>query len=207
MKRQILLLTTFGLTLSLFAQNVNSYYKKGIFTTVVTTPIKASGSSVQTVMYEFMDQYNNNLAALFKWATKSLKLQGEPDDFIIFNIKSHHYDKVANSVKGLMDIDVPFIGKSNKNISYTTRWIRQNDDLQHFKWQYAMPECDKVIDNASADFDIVQKNEDEFLCTFEVKIKLEFPYKMMNMKQYRENLEWRFVKIIANIKEEMERRN
>lgn len=186
---------------------VMSDFKKGEFITTVQVPVNASSEKIHEVMDAFISEYRYDLNKLFGWALVGLKLRGEKDDFIMFNLKSHIYDNASKQINGKMDIDVPFLRKNHSDITYTTSLgKKENTDDKQLYIQYEMIRCEKVISHVDAYFDIRQTEKASADCFFHVKIKLDRPYSLMSMKQYKENLEWRFAKFIANIKEEAEKK-
>lgn len=198
-----LLTTVVGLAAQ--EQSVSTNYKKGEFITTVTMPINASQKRMNEVMNMFISQYNTDLNALFSWALPGLKLRGEKDDFIMFNIKSHTYNKAANLVNGVMDIDVAFLGNDFKDVSYETRLVKKAQ-TQFVEIDYEMIQCEKVINHVDAVFKITPEGENKSLCAFEARVNLDMPYRLMTVKQYKDNIEWRFAKFIANIKREAEKK-
>ena len=184
---------------------VSSKFKGGEFITTVKIPFNASENNIHVTMDRFVSEYKNNLPFLFDWAIEGLKLRGEHDEFIVFNLKSHQYDQASNVVKGIMDIDVPFLNKENKNVKYKTTLQKRTGENGGYWLKYEMIECDKVIDHVDALFDITSTGKSEFICIFEAKIRLALPYRLMNMNQYKKNLEWRFAEFISNLRDEAER--
>lgn len=182
------------------AASVNSDFKKGEFITVVKMPVKASVEEVNKAIGKFTDEYNHNLNGLFGWALKGLELKGEKNDFLMFNLKSHSFNSTEKTVNGVMDINVAFISKDHRDIHYKTKLVKEKSGLS-----YEMMECEKVIDHVNASLSINRLDDNSSECNFEVHIKLQKPYSMMTMKQYRANLEWRFVKFMQNICAEAEK--
>lgn len=184
--------------------NISTVFRNGEFVTRADTTMAASAEAVDKVAARFIDDYNNDLDALFSWALKGLKLQWEEDDFIMFNIRSHKYDAATGTVRGVMDIYVGMLNQENKDISYRTRLVRE-DGNGRIIIKYDMTECDKVMECISAVFEIERINENEARTSLEARATLRKPYSFMTMRQYRENIEWRLGKLLDNLCGEMEK--
>jgi hypothetical protein len=207
MKKIIMLTIAICFASVLPSQNIqkSSSKSKGLFRTAVSLDIKSSHEKVLAVIDKFIDQYNYNIPPLFGWALTGIKLQGEKDNFIEFDIKSHNYNKANNTVNGLMGINVNLLGKNFENINYKTRLKKEVKPDNNVILRYEMFECEEVINKVVAKLDVVQKTADTVQLTFDVDVKLSMPYNLMTVKQYRENLEWRFVKFLQNIRQELEK--
>lgn len=183
-----------------------SKYEKGEFISRITVAVNASDEKIHDVLNNFVYQYNNDLPQLFDWALKGLKLQGEEDDFIMFNLRSHSYNQSDKHVDGVMDINVVFLKRDYPDIPYRTILQKKNDTGSDIKMDYEMLECEKVIQHVDAGFEIVRLTDTQAKITFDVKVKLQRPFNLMTMKQYRENIEWRFAKFLSNLRDEAEKR-
>ncbi|MDR0371177.1 MAG: hypothetical protein LBH80_04915 [Prevotellaceae bacterium] len=207
MKKLIILTAAICFAGVLPSQNTqkSSSKTKGLFRTTVSLDIKSSNEKALTVIDKFIDQYNHNIPPLFGWALTGIKLQGEKDSFIEFNIKSHDYNKTNNTVNGVMAINVGMLGKHFENINYKTQLRKEVKPDNSVILRYEMLECEEVISKVVAELNVVQKTADTVQLTFAVDVKLSMPYNLMTFKQYRENLEWRFVKFLQNIRKELEK--
>jgi hypothetical protein len=203
--KKILLISLLSLSIITLcqAQSTTTNYTKGYFVTKTETAVQATNNNVKSVVEKFIQQYRSDLNGLFTWALKGMKLKMEKDDFIMFNIKSHTPEN--NYVAGIMDLDVPFLDKKNKNVAYKVKIGKKEIDNKNSVVNYEMIECEKVIEHAIAQLNIIQKNEKECVLHLEVKIKMKFPYSMMTKKQYEENIEWRFTQLLENLKHEMKK--
>ncbi|MDL2239307.1 hypothetical protein LJC73_03820 [Bacteroidales bacterium OttesenSCG-928-L14] len=199
-----LFLSTTSLAQKQDAKILLSDYTKGKFITSVSIEINAPYEKVDGTLDKFISQYNNHLDELFIWAIKDLKLQGEKDDFIMFNIKSHTYDENTNRVGGNMDINVTFMKRNFPATRYETSLSKFSSENKT-EIVYEMHYCENVIDKANAKIVITPTTVNSTLLTFDVNLGLSSPYHLMTKKQYRTNIEWRFAKLLSNIRDESEK--
>ncbi|GHT17770.1 hypothetical protein FACS189429_2630 [Bacteroidia bacterium] len=178
--------------------NANTTYAKGVFTTTVSCTFEGNQQSVNQTVNNFLSQYKNNLKALFLWALKDVKLQGEKDNFIEFNIKSHTLDNQI--VAGKMDIAVKPLGKKFNDVAYKVKVekTRATDDMVEVS--YYLYDCQEVIQSSKATFSITKLSPTTYECKLIAQTKLAKFYNMlMTKKMFRDNIEWRFCKFVENM--------
>ena len=114
MKKALFLLTVFSMLSCwcvLSAQSpevsIHTYYEKGVFYTQCKVPINASEKVLTSVLDDFVNQYKNDLDKLFAWGLKGLKLQGEKDALISYNLKPGSYNEDTGIIIVKMDAIVP----------------------------------------------------------------------------------------------------
>jgi hypothetical protein len=196
-------LWSFGLAALCQAQGITTDYTKGYFVTRAEATVHAAYSKAALVIEKFIQQYNHDPNGLFRWALVGMKLHGEQDDFIMFNIKTHTLEN--NYVSGVMDLDVPPLSKKNKDVAYKVRIYKEEVAGKGLVLRYEMVECEKVIEHAVAQLSIAQESNHDATLHFEAKVKMGLPYSMMTKKQYRENIEWRFARLLENLGNEMQK--
>lgn len=207
--RGLILSFLFCLSATAFSQKsepvfVVSDYKKGDFITTVKITVNASHDKTNEVLNKFISQYHNDLDALFGWALKDLKLKGEEDKFIMFNLRSHTYDKSKNQIKGAMDIHVGPLNQDFASTTYETT-LTKKESGSNTTIVYEILRCDNVIEHVDASFKVLQKADNIAEIVFDVAFTPKRPYHLMTKKQYRENIEWRFGKFLSNIRDEAEK--
>lgn len=207
MKRNLFFVFTIGLFCVQVAEakdEMTTYHKDGVFVSKCSVKIEASDEAIRSTIKDFIDQYHNDLDALYKWAFVGVKLRGEQDDFIMFNIKSHQPQN--GIVHSLMDINISFIRKKYADVSYRVELKKINDTPDRIDVSYKLTQCDEVIRETDALFSIVKQGNDIY-SVVEADVKLtRFYDRFMTLKQYRENIEWRFQRFLENLRDEAERR-
>jgi len=178
--------------------NSNTVYKKGIFTTTVVCSFNSTQNNVNKAVNNFITQYKTNLKALFPWALKGVKLQGENDDFIEFNIKSHLFENQI--VMGKMDISVKLLGKKYKDVGYKVKIEKIKGTQDVTEISYFLYDCEEVIEQAKGIFTITHLDTNSYECKLIVNTQLKKFYNtVLSQKMFRENLEWRFRKFVENM--------
>lgn len=176
----------------------------GRFVSNLKVEVKAPYKQTQSVLNKFAEQYCGDLDGLFRWALSDLKLKGEKDDMISINLKSHTCMPGQAKMEGLMDMYVSILRKDFRDCTFETT-IDLKEEAGKTLIAYEMPRCDNVIEHVNARLTALCTGENSSELTFEVAFKAQNPYNLMSKKQYRENIEWRFVKFLSNLRDEAER--
>jgi len=194
----LLVFNVLPLMLNAQKANSNTTYKKGVYTTTVTCTVKSTQDNVNQVSNNFLSQYKGNLNALFSWALKGVKLQGEKDDFIEFNVKSHSLENQV--VTGKMDISVKLLGKKYKDVGYKVKIEKVKETQEVTEISYFLYDCEEVIEQSKATFTVTRLDTNNYECKLIVNTQLKKFYNvLMSQKMFRENIEWRFRKFVENI--------
>lgn len=176
----------------------NTTYKKGVFTTMVNCTIESTQKNVNQVVNDFISQYKTNLNALFSWALKDVKLKGEQDNFIEFNIKSHSPENQV--IIGKMDISVKLLGKKYKDVGYKVKIEKVKETQDVTEISYFLYDCEEVIEQAKAVFTITRLDTNSYELKLVAQTQLKKFYNtVMSQKMFRENIEWRFRKFVENM--------
>jgi hypothetical protein len=173
-------------------------YSKGVFTVKVEQRVSVSEEKMNATVDKFIDQYKNNLPLLDGWAIKGLKLRGEKDNFIIFNIKSHKPD--AQNIDGVMDIKIVPLNKNYQNVTYDVALFKTKKSDFEYDIHYSLTNCTEVINSAKAVINIKVSDNGNAAVTLVANVQLTKSYNMlMSRKQFEENLSWRFEKFVTNL--------
>jgi hypothetical protein len=176
----------------------NTVYSKGVFTTTVSGVFEGSQQTVNQTINKFISEYSGNLQALFGWALKGLKLQGEKDGFIEFNIKSHTPENQI--IIGKMDIAVKLMGKQHNNVAYKVKIEKTKTADNLTEISYHLYDCEEVISSAKATLTITKLESNTYDYKLVVRTTLtKFYNALMSRKMFRENIEWRFSKLTDNL--------
>ncbi|MCL2597820.1 MAG: hypothetical protein FWD66_09265 [Paludibacter sp.] len=182
--------------------NSNTTYKKGIFSTEVTCSVESVQKNVNQVVNDFIWQYKFNLNALFGWALKDVKLHGEQDNFIEFDIKSHSFENQI--VNGKMDIAVKLLGKKYTDVAYKVKIEKIKDTQDLTEISYFLYDCEEVINQAQAKFSITRLDTNSYEIKLIAQTQLKKFYNtLMTQKMFRQNIEWRFRKFVENMAKKM----
>lgn len=175
----------------------------GEFVSSIRVAVHAPYEAVEEVLHKFYRQYRDNLDGLFDWALKDLNLKGERDDMISVNLKRHMPDDEAGVVQGVMDLYVKILGQDFPDTEFETTIRLETGEAQSVI-RYEMLRCDRVIDHVTASLSAEKTEDGQALLTFDTAFRARNPYNLMSKKQYRENIGWRFVKFLSNLRDEAE---
>lgn len=210
MKKTILLISLFISYLSLFAQapkdSIRTYYKDGQFVTECKVWIDASEEVTTSVMDDFLIQFRSDLDQLFTWGFKDMNLQGEGDEFIVYNLKSSSYDPETEIILGKMDIIVPKM-LTIRDVEIEGKMYKKEQTEDRVVVQYDILKATGFIKHADATFQIVRENEHSAWCTLDLRVKFGWFFNIfITQKVYKKNLEWRFEQLATNLRNESQRR-
>ena len=189
------------LVISAFTQNITSSvtYSRGVFTTSVTTAVNTSQAAVNDVVSKFITQYKTDLSALSPWALKGVNLQGEADKFMIFNVKSHKLGS-DGIVRGVMDMKIVDLGKTYTDVAYSVALTKVKDTPDEIVISYKLYDCQEVIKLANATLKITRAADNAVTISLVADITLTRFYNMLiTRNMFDENLKWRFVNLVKNI--------
>lgn len=183
---------------------VYTTYKDKTFTTKCVVSVNASKEVMNNVIDDYMYQVKYDLDKLYEWALKGLKLRKESDDLLIFNFKSTKYNERTDLIRATGDVEVP-------------RVINFPDIHVDSKWTKTV-----VSDRTNVLIDV--KYSDAFLkkttghlymmpngkqCVLTLQTNVEFGWffnVFITRSMFRNIMEWRFEKLLNNVKIEAEKR-
>ncbi len=180
--------------------------KKGSeFVSSIKVKVNAPFSEACLVLEKFFRQYKYQLDSLFDWALGDLKLRGEKDDMISIALKSHDCADGGARVNGVMDLYINALNKNFPATTYETDLTFERKGSDHAVVYYHLLRCDNVIDYVHANLTVARAEGNSSELTLNVRFKATLPYNLMSRKQYRDNIEWRLVRLTSNMRDEAER--
>ncbi len=187
--------------------SISTYYKKGQFVTECRVWIDASEEVTSSVMDDFMIQYRSDLPQLFTWGLKDMNLQGEGDEFIVYDLKSSEYDPETEIIYGKMDVIVPKL-LTIRDIDIEGKMYKKEVSDNKIVIQYDILRATGFIKEADATFQILRENEHSAWCTLDLRVKFGWFFNIfVSQKVYKKNLEWRFEQLAMNLRNEAQRRD
>ena len=185
---------------------LHSDKEKGEFVSNIRVMVNAPYEQTDLVLDKFVRQYKYSLDSLFDWALVGMNLQGEKDDMINIGLKSHTCAPGSDQVDGVMDLYVTILQLNFSGTTYDVTIFKKQEADGTAAVYYDMPRCDKVIDHANARLAMARADEHTSMLTLDVHFKATQPYNLMSRKQYRDNIEWRLVQLMDNLRKEAEDR-
>lgn len=177
----------------------------GDFVSSIKVQVNASYEQAENVLERFVTQYKECLDSLFDWALTGLDLQGEDNRLIMVNLKSHHFNPETGLVAGEMDLCVPILRQKFPDTRFVTRIDLHSEQAGHSTVSYAMTRCEKIIEHVDASLEAMLTADGKTELHFNARFKTTMPYNLMSKKQYRENVEWRFVQFVSNLRDAAEK--
>ena len=158
-------------------------------------------------MDDFMIQYRSDLPQLFTWGLKDMNLQGEGDEFIVYDLKSSEYDPETEIIYGKMDVIVPKL-LTIRDIDIEGKMYKKEVSDNKIVIQYDILRATGFIKEADATFQILRENEHSAWCTLDLRVKFGWFFNIfVSQKVYKKNLEWRFEQLAMNLRNEAQRRD
>ena len=183
---------------------LHSDKEKGEFVSNIQVMVNAPYEQTDLVLDKFVRQYKYSLDSLFSWAFTGMNLQGEQNNMIRINLKSHACDPGSDQVDGVMDLYVTILRQDFSDCTYDVAIGKQQADDGTSAVYYDLSRCDKVIDHANAQLTLARADNDTSTLTLDVHFQATLPYNLMSRKQYRDNVEWRLVRLVSNLRDEAE---
>lgn len=179
--------------------------KKGSeFVSNIQVTLNATYEQACLTLDKFVRQYKYSLDSLFQWALRGMKLKGEKDDMISINLKTHTCAEGSDHVDGVMDLYVSILRQDFHDTTYDVTLTREEESDGTLAVYYDLSRCDKVIDHARARLAVTRNSDNTSCLTLDSRFKATLPYNLMSKKQYRDNIEWRLVQLVSNLRDEAE---
>lgn len=201
-----LLINSLVLCIASPVDSVKTHYKNGQFITYTQIWVNASKPVINDVVNDYVYQTKYDLDALFDWALKGLKLRNEKDDLIIFNFKSTKYDEKNDLIKGVGDVEVPGVIEF-PDIHVNSRMTKSVLEDGRLKVNIDVLYSDAFLKKTSAVFYAIQKSNKGAWISLETKVEFGWFFNIfVTQSTFRYIMEWRFQRMMHNIKAEAERR-
>ncbi len=207
------ILRKFSILIILFALNtklsagdsVSTSYKDGDFVTYNRVWVNAPINISKKVVSDFVYQARYDLDKLITWGLKDMNLRREKGGIIEFDFKSTSYDEKSGIVRGIGDVVVPYITTFN-NICVDSRMdmTEMRDGRTRVKLEVMY--SDAFFKKTIGVFYLIP-DKDGCWMTLETRVKFGWFFDFfITLRKYSEIMEWRFTKLVNNLKVEAELR-
>lgn len=207
------ILRKFSILIILFALNtkvsagdsVSTSYKDGDFVTYNRVWVNAPINISKKVVSDFVYQTRYDLDKLITWGLKDMNLRREKGGIIEFDFKSTSYDEKSGIVRGIGDVVVPYITTFN-NICVDSRMdmTEMRDGRTRVKLEVMY--SDAFFKKTIGVFYLIP-DKDGCWMTLETRVKFGWFFDFfITLRKYSEIMEWRFTKLVNNLKVEAELR-
>ncbi|MDO9154420.1 MAG: hypothetical protein Q7U47_12095 [Paludibacter sp.] len=185
--------------------SISTSYKNGEFITYSQVWVKVPKEVLAGVIEDFVFQTKYDLDALFTWALTGMNLRNEKNEFIVFNFISTEYNDKTGLIRGTGDVVVPYlITFPNIHIDSKLDHIVLNSGKN--KVTIDVFYSDAFLKKTIGVFYLIP-HETGCWITLETRVKFGWFFDIF-ITRYRFSsiMEWRFQRMMHNIKKEAERR-
>ena len=192
----------------LSADTIFTTYDRGTFTTHCEVAVDAPEAVTAAVMNDFMRQYRSQLDSLFAWGLKDMGLRGEGDELIVYNLKRSAYDPATDLTTGWLDVGVPGLLTLRDIEVVGHMYLADSVPPGETVVQYDILRATGFIKEADATLRVVHTDRKHARCTLDMRVRFGWFFNLfVSQKVYRKNLEWRFMQLADNLREEATRRS
>ena len=191
---------------SIPTDSICTNYNKGEYFTYCRVWVNSSKDVMSEVVKDLERQLKYDLNTLFPWAFEGLNLRLEKDEFIEFNLKSTNYNSKTGIIRTTADVIVPnLITFPNVHIDGKLDYVPLKDG--RIKVNILVLYSDAFLKKTSGVFYLIPKTNGCWI-TLETKVKFGWFFDIfITQNKFKSIMEWRFLKLMHNIKVEAERRN
>ncbi|MDR1544285.1 MAG: hypothetical protein LBS50_07780 [Prevotellaceae bacterium] len=181
-------------------------YVKGEFFTTTTTVVNSDFSSAQSVVNEFVRQFNNDFGKLFTWTFKDIGKQKEAEkDAFYLDIKSSEFDKMTGVTTFTADILVSGTRRF-KDVIISCKITQIGNNKTHSSVFVDIFYSNMLLKKAYGTIFVEKCNNREIKISVSVSVRFGWFFNIfITKKVYKDVIEWRLTKIAQNFKEEVEK--
>lgn len=186
-------------------ESVSTAYKDGDFVSFNKVWVDAPESISKQVVADFVHQTRYDLDALYKWGLKGMNLRREKGGIIEFDFKSTAYDEKTGIVRGVGDVVVPYL------INFPNVCVDSRMDMNELRdgrtrVKLEVMYSDAFFKKTVGTFYLVPE-ENGCWMTLETRVRFGWFFDFfITLRKYSDIMEWRFTKLVNNLKEEAELR-
>lgn len=190
------------------ADSVSTVYKSGTFISYQQVLVNASPAATNKVINEFLYQTKYDLDKLFTWGLKGLKLRKEKDDILVFNFKSTQYDAKKDIINAIGEVEVPNIitfPEIHVNSRMTKSYLTNGQTRVDINVLYS----DAFLKKTTGVF-WMKPDPKNNCCYLVLETRVQFGWFFnffITKPMYKKIMEWRFQKLLYNMRDEAVRIN
>jgi len=186
--------------------SISTIFNNGEFITYSQVVVNAPKEVLTKVIEDFEYQTKYDLDALFKWGLKGMNLRMEKNELLVFNLKSTKFNKKTGLIRGTGEVVVPhIITFPNINIDSKIESTYYQDGKM--KVQLDVYYSEAFLKMTKGVFYLIPKTGGSCMLTLETRVKFGWFFDIfMTQYTYKTIMEWRFRRLMLNMKDEAERR-
>jgi hypothetical protein len=205
-RNHFILFTLFIFISKIYAgDSVSTCYKDGDFVTYNRVWVDAPEYISKKVVADFVYQTKYDLNKLFTWGLKGMNLRREKGGIIEFDFKSTTYNEKSGLVRGVGDVVVPYITTFN-DICVDSRMDMTELRDGRIRVKLEVMYSDAFFKKTIGIFHLIPEKNGCWM-SLETRVKFGWFFDFfITLHKYSEIMEWRFTKLVNNLKEEAELR-
>lgn len=189
-----------------YNDTVFTVYRNSEFITTCSLQVNASDSISKAVVNDFLHQTRYDLDELYKWALKGLNLRGEKNELIVFNFKSTSYNKETGVIHGLGDVTVPYV-TTFRNIAVDSKMEKVKTERGNILVNINVLYSDAFLKKTYGYFSVRHLSNSKSVYTLETHVEFGWFFDFfITQSRFKKIMEWRFERLLKNIKTEAEKR-
>lgn len=189
-----------------YNDTVFTVYQNREFITTCRLQVNASDSVSSAVVDDFLNQTRYDLDELYKWALKGLNLRGEKNELIVFNFKSTSYNKETGVIHGLGDVTVPYV-TTFRNIAVDSKMDKMKTERGNILVNINVLYSDAFLKKTYGYFSVRQLSNSKSVYTLQTHVEFGWFFDFfITQSRFKKIMEWRFERLLKNIKAEAEKR-
>lgn len=191
---------------SIPTDSISTKYINGEYLTYCQVWVNSPKDVMSEVVKDLEHQTKYDLEALFCWAFVGLNLRLEKDEFIEFNLKSTKYNSKTGLIRSTADVIVPYlITFPNVHIDSKLEYVPLKDG--RVKVNIIVLYSDAFLKKTIGVFYLIPKTNGCWI-SLETRVKFGWFFDIfITQSKFKSIMEWRFIRLMHNIKDEAERRN
>lgn len=191
---------------SIPTDSISTKYINGEYLTYCQVWVNSPKDVMSEVVKDLEHQTKYDLEALFCWAFEGLNLRLEKDELIEFNLKSTKYNSKTGLIRSTADVIVPYlITFPNVHIDSKLEYVPLKDG--RVKVNIIVLYSDAFLKKTIGVFYLIPKTNGCWI-SLETRVKFGWFFDIfITQSKFKSIMEWRFIRLMHNIKDEAERRN
>lgn len=201
----VVLLSFNALGFGMLRDSVSTTYKHPDFVSHSKVWVKVDKVLMNKVIDDFLNDTYYNFDNLLLWGLKDMKLSKQKDKLIVFDFKSTKLNPQTGIVNGLGDVEVPGI-ITFTDIKVDSRFTKKNVGNKT-RVDIEVIRSDAFLKKTVGTMYMTPINDNLCVLTLDTAVQFGWFFNIfITQPMYRSIMEWRFHKLLTNLRDEAEKR-
>lgn len=202
----VILLSFNALGFGMLRDSVSTTYIKPDFVSHSKVLVKVDKTLMNKVIDDFLNDTYYNFDNLLLWGLKDMKLSKQKDKLIVFDFKSTKLNPKTGIVNGLGDVEVPGIIAFN-DIKVDSRFTKKKE-ANKTRVDIEVIHSDAFLKKTVGTMYMTPINDNLCVLTLDTAVQFGWFFNIfISNSMYKNIMEWRFHKLLTNLRDEAEKRN